>query len=751
VSTLATAGILLVLGCSREDNKVSGASTRGSGGTAGSQVAAGGRAGSGIGAGGFSIGVAGMGGTRKTGGAGSTTEEPACGDGVVNQSEERCDDGNRVSGDGCSSECRIEADYLCATPGERCISTKVCGDAQLVGSETCDDGNAESGDGCSSTCTIEQGYRCSLLGAPCSEICGDSLVVGRESCDDGDAVSGDGCSIECQIERDVTTGTNGRPGYWQCPVPGAPCSRATCGNGTKEGAERCDDGNDRPADGCSPDCELEPQCSANGCISKCGDGIILPGESEKCDDGNSLDGDGCSASCTPEAGYECQSVAGELPSKILIPIVYRDFVGDQRALAGAPVHPDFESTRGASGATVGLVEDTLNASGVPVLTGLCVGAPVNGLLTGATDSACPRGSLYGSSDTYGFNQMSSASAFAQWYADVPEVNRTIVSRLCLARQGATDSYVFDSKTQNPTDCGPAANCADGTCWFLPINERGFVAEGLEMSNLGVPDVIFGSKDPASLKGNFSFTSVVRTWFIFRGGEKLDFSGDDDVWVFVNGHLAVDIGGLHSIATGGITLDSTRAPSLGLTAGRVYEVILFHAERYGYGSNFKLTLTGFATASSRCTAVCGDGIRAGQEACDNGDQNVAAGTSNAYGRCTDNCELGPRCGDGVVQREAGEACDEPSAQMTYTAEPGTGCTPACKRPGYCGDGVLQTGFEQCDDGDANSPSADAYSGCSADCHLGPHCGDGLVNGNEECDEGANNGQGSCGIGCRVRLL
>jgi len=71
-----------------------------------------------------------------------TINSSVCGNNIVEPGE-TCDDGNTISGDGCSSDCQIEA--------------SVCGNGRLEFGETCDDGNTISGDGCSSTCQIETG------------------------------------------------------------------------------------------------------------------------------------------------------------------------------------------------------------------------------------------------------------------------------------------------------------------------------------------------------------------------------------------------------------------------------------------------------------------------------------------------------------------------------------------------------------------------------------------------------------------
>ncbi len=100
----------------------------------------------------------------------TTHEEPVCGDGLLNQTSEQCDDGNTSNNDGCSSTCQTER----------------CGDGIQQSGEDCDDGNTSNNDGCSSTCAVES--------------CGDGILQTGETCDDGvlnsDTVA-DACRTDC--------------------------------------------------------------------------------------------------------------------------------------------------------------------------------------------------------------------------------------------------------------------------------------------------------------------------------------------------------------------------------------------------------------------------------------------------------------------------------------------------------------------------------------------------------------------------
>ena len=581
-----------------------------------------------------------------------------------------------------------------------------CGNGELTKDEACDDGNKESGDGCANNClSVEPGFSCVTPGKPCRPIarCGDGLVVFPEQCDDGNKTNGDGCSDACKIEV----------GY-KCDGSPSTCTHTTCGDKIIEGAEGCDDGNSMPFDGCSSDCQNEPSCKGSGaCTSKCGDGIVL---NEECDDGNNTDGDGCSHDCKIETGFKCSQP--DIGGKMLVPAIYRDFKYQ---------HPtDFEAgVTGSTTPTPGLVKSDLDANGRPVYTGVTgnavhiasadtfaqwysnvdgVNHATTGKLTlwnngkgGYVNRYKDDGTQYFNTEpAYYCGNVGSEKTDAAGNP-IPCTSKYATATNCdeLAAKGEEMLPGSCISTNGSYSAKYIVSKMDGNPCFFPVDNDNF---STERNYAQIPPYYDASKswpkqvDDAGnvIMHNFSFTSEVRYWFKFDKSKTytLDFTGDDDVWVFVNGKLAVDLGGIHSPVNGTIVIGSngngtttvtsfdtqgvattptTSPANLGLQDGTVYQIAVFQAERQTTGSSYKLTLSGFNAAPSVCKPDCGDGILEIGEECDDGDQNGKGG----YGTCGAGCTLQAGfCGDGVVQD--GEDCDDGGLNGTAPDKCPTGC-------------------------------------------------------------------------------
>ncbi|NBC10161.1 MAG: fibro-slime domain-containing protein [Planctomycetes bacterium] len=211
-------------------------------------------------------------------------------------------------------------------------------------------------------------------------------------------------------------------------------------------------------------------------------------------------------------------------------------VGQSLELTGtlrdfADTHPDMQYPDKHFGLRTGIVQSQLGSDGRPVLN-----------------------------TSYNLSRamIDSEQSFSQWYRNVEGVNQSIQHTIVLEDDDGDGIYRFEASKHNGKS-------------FFPLDGKLYGNEGRSH--------------------NYHFTYMIHTKFTYtdpsdREAMTFSFSGDDDVWVYINNHLVVDIGGVHSEEYDSVNVDNV-ADDIGLETGKTYDFHFFFAERHTTESNFTI--------------------------------------------------------------------------------------------------------------------------------------------------------------------
>jgi cysteine-rich repeat protein len=283
-----------------------------------------------------------------------------CGNGQIDGAE-TCDDGNQAGSDGCSAQCTVEPGYMCTgTPSVCTLMTAAMGTCAnpmavtLTASGTLYNGTG-AGDTTNATNQVAGGM-CDDLDSsgggpdqiwmfvnPVAQPVLITLHPNGASFDGVLRMTTTACDVSTEVPDDVLPGDDGESdgcsdtggsmgverlnynnlaagtyyivvdGYSDDPTDldfgpytfDIEAGHGTCGNGTIEFGESCDDHNTATGDGCDDTCHVETGYTCTGapsvCTVNCGNGVLDDGET--CDDHNQTANDGCSATCQVEPGH----------------------------------------------------------------------------------------------------------------------------------------------------------------------------------------------------------------------------------------------------------------------------------------------------------------------------------------------------------------------------------------------------------------------------------------------------------------
>jgi fibro-slime domain-containing protein len=251
--------------------------------------------------------------------------------------------------------------------------------------------------------------------------------------------------------------------------------------------------------------------------------------------------------------------------------------------------------------------------------------------------------------------------------------------------------------------------------------------------------------------NYGYTLELHASFFYQGGETFYFQGDDDVWVFLDNRLMIDLGGVHTDLSASISLDDIG----GLTLGGLYNFDFFYAERHSTASKLQMSTSIGIICSyyDWCQQCQGNG----QSCCTQADKDACAENNQCYtGTCavtvppavgcvytTVTCNDNNVCTTDVCVNSTGctytdISCDDNNVCTDDSCDPTTGCShvpvpctgdmcnlPSCNITTGC----LTTPVV-CNDNDAcTTDSCDPSTGCS---FVTKNCNDNNACTTDSCD-------------------
>ena len=684
-----------------------------------------------------------------------------------------CDDSNTCT---ASSNCTVAGD--CSGVDVYCVG--VCGDGIKALNEQCDDANLNNGDCCSSTCTFE------AAGTVCRAAAG--VCDAPETCT--------GTSGSCPSDAKF-------PNTTVCRAPNVtdPCDppeyctglNNTCPTDfTRPNGTVCNNGNI---------CANVSYCNTGKCqgvdvycVGVCGDGIKAT--QEQCDDGNLLNGDCCSSACKFEASTTvcrnstgicdpqetCTGSTGSCPADVMQPNTYvcrgtgsntcdvpEYCTGSTGACPSDARLPN--STPCNNTNPCASTNGTCSAGECTGVDIYCVGICGDGIK--ASSEECDDGNLNNGdccSSTCKIESSTTVCRASNGICDVAEYctgvsptcptdSKVASGTVCRASKDATcdpaetcngvnNTCPADNQLANGVACDDKNPCTDvstcnsGYCLGVDVRCNGTCGDGIKASSEECDDANLKDGDCCS-----HLCKIEPSGTVCRSSQ-----GNCDLQETCNGINSTCPPDVKSTAVCRDAVSSCDAPEYcdGAANDCPYDSLKPEGTTCPDTSctiNSTCTIDGSCNGIDiYCVGICGDGIKALSEQCDDG--NLDNGDC-----CSSTCKFEPST---TVCRASKGICD-----IVETCTGSTGSCPAdtrhdtsyvcraaastCDVPDYCsasgsydcGANNYQSAGFVCDDNNActNSSTCDGEGSCTGvDIYCVGVCGDGIVAANEQCDGG-----------------